>query len=410
MGGSPEETSLATTVAGDCAARCHMEDDAKRRDWADLVTAGNQVLARRSGALVSRGLRALSGRESSRPNKANEEDIFRELGKALTSSLQLDQVLRTIIDKIDELLRPDAWSLLLLDDPKKELYVELAVGRGSEQLKDVRLKIGQGIAGWVAERGETLIVPDINQDKRFASALDLAVSTEARSIAAVPVSLRENCLGVIELFNSVGPNGFEQKDVAVLEALAGFAAIALENASQAKRIHELTITDEATSLYNARHLGFVLDSEVYRSQKYGYEFSLLCIDLDSLQELKKSLSYTLFIRLMNELGQEFKQALRLIDFAFYYGDGEFMVLLPQTAKDDGRLIARRLHKFFRDASWLGAESQNVRLPARVAVAAFPQDAKTKTDLLHALDETMYLLKGSSPVGVAAANSGVLPPL
>lgn len=387
-----------------------MDTDDRRGDANRIVAGNKQALAHRSSALVSRGLRALSGRDSARPTKPSEEDIFRELGKALTSSLQLDQVLRTIMDKIDELLRPDAWSLLLLDDSKAELHVELAVGQGSEQLKDVRLKFGQGIAGWVAEHGETLIVSDVSQDTRFSSALDLGANTDARSIAAVPVRFRQNCLGVIELFNPASPDGFEQKDVAVLEALADFAAIALENASHVKRIHELTITDEATGLYNARHLGFILDTEVYRSQRYGYEFSLVCIDLDSLQELKKSLSYTLFTKLMNELGQDFKQALRLIDFAFYYGEGEFMVLLPQTPKDDGRLIARRLHRFFRDTSWLRAEGQNVRLPARVAVAAFPQDAKTKADLLQALDETMYFLKTSSAAGGAAANSEVLPPL
>lgn len=387
-----------------------MDTDDSRVDSNQIVAGSNRGLAQRSSALVSRGLRALSGRDSSRPTKASEEDIFRELGKALTSSLQLDQVLRTIMDKIDELLRPDAWSLLLLDDSKKELHVELAVGQGSEELRDVRLKFGQGIAGWVAERGETLIVSDVSQDTRFSSALDLGANTEARSIAAVPVRFHENCLGVIELLNSASPDGFEQKDVAVLEALADFAAIALENASHVKRIHELTITDEATGLYNARHLGFILDTEVYRSQRYGYEFSLVCIDLDSLQELKKSLSYAFFTQLMNELGQEFKRALRLIDFGFYYGDGEFMILLPQTTKDDGRLIARRLHKFFRDTSWLRAEGQNVRLPARIAVAAFPQDAKTKADLLQALDETMYFLKTSSAAGVAAANSEALPPL
>jgi diguanylate cyclase (GGDEF)-like protein len=379
-------------------------------DSAAIVSGGKQTLAQRSAALVSRGLRALSGRDSSRVTSASEEDVFRELGKALTSSLQLDQVLRTIMEKIDELLRPDAWSLLLLDDSKQELHVELAVGKGSEQLKDVRVKFGQGIAGWVAERGKTLIVPDVSQDARFSSALDLGANLEARSLVAVPVRFRESCLGVIELSNSASRDGFEQRDVAVLEALADFAAIALENAGHVKRIHELTITDEATGLYNARHLGIILDTEVYRSQRYGYEFSLVCIDLESLQDLKKSLSYSLFSQLMNELGQAFKQVLRLIDFGFYYGDGEFMVLLPQTAKDDGRLIARRLHKFFRDASWLGVEGQNVRLPSRVAVAAFPEDAKTKGDLLHRLHETMYLLKKSSPDGVGAADSGILPPL
>src|SRR6267142_1746185 len=86
-----------------------------------------------------------------------EVAVFQELGKALTSSLQLDQVLRTIMEKIDEFLRPDNWSLLLLDEAKQELYFELAVGKASQALKDVRIKMGQGIAGWVAQHGETVV-------------------------------------------------------------------------------------------------------------------------------------------------------------------------------------------------------------------------------------------------------------
>src|SRR2546430_17527540 len=86
--------------------------------------------------------------------EAGEIAVFHELGKALTSSLQLDQVLRTIMEKIDEFLRPDTWSLLLVDEMKQELYFELAVGKASQALKDVRIKMGQGIAGWVAKHGD----------------------------------------------------------------------------------------------------------------------------------------------------------------------------------------------------------------------------------------------------------------
>src|SRR5713226_1280092 len=93
--------------------------------------------------------------------EAGEVAVFHELGKALTSSLQLDQVLRTILEKIDEFLRPDTWSLLLLDEAEQDLYFELAVGKGAQALKDVRIKMGQGIAGWVAQHGEAVIVPDV---------------------------------------------------------------------------------------------------------------------------------------------------------------------------------------------------------------------------------------------------------
>jgi hypothetical protein len=64
----------------------------------------------------------------------SEVSVFHELGKALTSSLQLDQVLRTIMDKINEVLRPDTWSLLLMDVDRNELYFQIATGRGAESL------------------------------------------------------------------------------------------------------------------------------------------------------------------------------------------------------------------------------------------------------------------------------------
>src|SRR6202162_3417806 len=99
----------------------------------------------------------------SEQREKGEVAVFQELGKALTSSLQLDQVLRTIMEKIDEFLRPDNWSLLLLDEAKQELYFELAVGKASQALKDVRIKIGQGIAGWVAQHGEAVVVPDTSK-------------------------------------------------------------------------------------------------------------------------------------------------------------------------------------------------------------------------------------------------------
>ena len=84
----------------------------------------------------------------------SEVTVFRELGKALTSSLQLDQVLRTIMEKINEVLHPDTWSLLLMDLAKNELYFQIATGQGAEALKDMRIKVGQGVAGWVAQSGE----------------------------------------------------------------------------------------------------------------------------------------------------------------------------------------------------------------------------------------------------------------
>jgi diguanylate cyclase (GGDEF)-like protein len=340
--------------------------------------------------------------------EAGEVAIFQELGKALTSSLQLDQVLRTIMEKIDEFLRPDNWSLLLLDQAKQELYFELVVGKASPSLKDVRIKIGQGIAGWVAQNGETVVVPDTAKDTRFFGQVDEKTKTETQSIVAVPVMFRDTCLGVIELINCMGPDGFDNRDLKLLEALADFAAIALENARHVKRIHELTITDDCTTLYNARHMGFILDTEIYRSQRYNYEFSLVFIDLDHFKQVNDTHGHLVGSRLLAEIGNALKNKCRLIDFAFRYGGDEFVLLLPQTSKDNALNVARRLHKMIRESVWLASEGLNIKVTTSLGVASYPVDSRSKEGLLHLADEAMYLVKNTSRDSVAAANLGVLP--
>ena len=342
--------------------------------------------------------------------EAGEVAVFQELGKALTSSLQLDQVLRTIMEKIDEFLRPDNWSLLLLDEAKQELYFELAVGKASQALKDVRVKMGQGIAGWVAQNGQTVVVPDTSKDTRFFGKVDEKTKTETQSIVAVPVKFREHCLGVIELINCIGPGGFDQRDLKLLEALSDFAAIALENARHVKRIHELTITDDCTSLFNARHMSAILETEIYRSQRYNYEFSLVFIDLDHFKQVNDTHGHLVGSRLLAEIGNSLKMHARLIDFAFRYGGDEFVLLLPQTSKENAMNVARRMHKLIRDTVWLQPEGLNIRLTPSLGLASYPVDSRTKEGLLHLADEAMYLVKNTARNSVAAANVGILPPI
>src|SRR5256886_2854048 len=314
--------------------------------------------------------------------EAGEIAVFHELGKALTSSLQLDQVLRTIMEKIDEFLRPDNWSLLLLDEAKQELYFELAVGKASQALKDVRVKVGQGIAGWVAQRGETVVVPDTSKDTRFFAKVDEKTKTETQSIVAVPVRFRDTCLGVIELINCIGPEGFDPRDLKLLEALSDFAAIALENARHVKRIHELTITDDCTSLYNARHMSVILETEIYRSQRYNYEFSLIFVDLDHFKQVNDTQGHLVGSRLLADIGNALKQHCRLIDFAFRYGGDEFVLLLPQTSKENALHVARRLHALIRGTEWLASRRLNLRVTAGMGVASYPIDLRTKERHLY----------------------------
>src|ERR1700741_968565 len=120
--------------------------------------------------------------------QSQELTIFHDVAKALTSSLDLDSILQTIMEKMAEYFRPDTWSLLMVDEGHDELYFAIAVGEAAEALKSVRLKVGEGIAGWVAKHGEKLMVPDVYTDPRFAKRIDQTTQWETRSIICIPLN------------------------------------------------------------------------------------------------------------------------------------------------------------------------------------------------------------------------------
>src|SRR5436305_5587143 len=154
--------------------------------------------------------------------KVQELGIYHDVAKALTSSLDLDSILQTIMEKMAEYFRPDNWSLLMVDEQRNELYFAIAVGPASESLKNVRLKVGEGIAGWVAKNGERVVVPDVYTDIRFAKRIDEMTQWQTRSIICVPLRSKHRVLGVIQLIN-VNMEGFSDHEF-FLQSLCDFAA------------------------------------------------------------------------------------------------------------------------------------------------------------------------------------------
>src|SRR5213595_1456106 len=338
--------------------------------------------------------------------KVQEITIFHDVAKALTSSLDLDSILQTIMEKMAEYFRPDTWSLLMVDEEKNELYFAIAVGTAAETLKNVRLKVGEGIAGWVAKHGERLIVPDVYTDPRFAKRIDEMTKLETRSMICVPLRSKLRVLGVIQLVN-VNMEQFQNPELFFLQSLCDYAAIAIENARWVEKIQELTITDDCTGLYNARHLYKTLETEVYRSSRFGYEFSVLFIDLDHFKQVNDTHGHLIGSKLLAEIGYLIKAQLRLIDYAFRYGGDEFVILLPQTGKDPALVVARRLRDTLRTSTFCQEEGLNLNVRASMGVATFPHDAKTPHDIIRQADEMMYLVKNTSRDNIGIAQRGVM---
>lgn len=328
---------------------------------------------------------------------------FNEIGKALTSSLNLSEVLEIVMKKISELLEPKNWSLLLTDQKTGEMVFEIAVGKGSEKLRGLRLKPGEGIAGWVAREKTPLLVPDVASDERFSDKADSISNFKTRSIVCVPLVVRDRCLGVIELINKVEEEGsFGDEDLLVLTTLADYTAIAIENAINFKRVQELTITDDLTGLYNSRFLQARIEYEVERSRRFDNPLSLIFLDLDYFKDVNDRYGHLSGSRLLKEVAEILTGQIRSVDMACRYGGDEFIILMPHTSKTSAMVVAEKLRRSLREHSFHIDNGVELKVTGSFGVATYPSDAKDKDDLIRLADKAMYEVKDRNRDAVAEA--------
>jgi diguanylate cyclase (GGDEF)-like protein len=314
-----------------------------------------------------------------------------EVGKALTSSLELPQVLQLVMQKVVELLQPSHASLMLLEDDGT-LRFQVVAGGADQGLVGERLADGEGIAGEAARTGEPLLVADVRTDPQFSARMDQKLGFETRSVLALPLRARERTLGVIELVNGPDDAAFSSADLDTLTALGDYAAIAVENARNFARVQELTVVDEHTGLYNARHLRTVLEGEVRRAQRFHRPLSLVFIDLDHFKQVNDTHGHVVGSNVLRELGARLRKHLRGTDVPTRYGGDEFAVLLPETDPDAAVRAAERWRRAVT-AEPFGAESGlSLRVTASFGVATVPDHALTAEALLHAADTAMYRAK------------------
>ncbi len=332
--------------------------------------------------------------------------VFHDVARALTSSLDLDSILGAIMQQMEQFFEPESWSLLIVDEDKHNLYYAVAAGKSLGD-RDQRVALGEGIAGWVAQQGEPLIVSEPGNDARFTSHPGSSPLSSVRSAICLPLRSREHTLGVIELLN-YRVSTLTGETMAFLQVLSDYAAIAIQNVRAFERIQELTITDDCTGLFNSRHLFSVMETELERSRRFALPFSLIFIDLDHFKRVNDVHGHLTGSRLLAEIAGTIKHSVRGIDSAFRYGGDEFIVLLPQTTKDAALEVTQRLLHGLRDTRYLLEEGLNLRMMASFGIACYPEDGSSVQEIIGAADEMMYLVKNASRGSIAVAKRGLIP--
>lgn len=178
--------------------------------------------------------------------RVKQSSTLMELSAILNSTLQISEVLRLAVEAATRLMECEVGSLLLLNEKCDELVFEVALGERGREVKEVRLKVGEGIAGWVAKTGRSTIVTDVRGDPRFSRRVDTRTHFTTRDMICVSVKSRERIIGVLQAINRRTEHPFDTEDQRLFESLARQVGIAIENARLYEQVKETFFSTAAT--------------------------------------------------------------------------------------------------------------------------------------------------------------------
>ena len=307
--------------------------------------------------------------------------FFTEMGKAITSAKSLNEVMVQVMEKIGTIFAPLNWTLLLRNRKTGILRFKLVIGENADKLKNKTLPKGEGIAGWIAEAGQAVIIEDVSKDKRFSDSTDKFTGFKTESIIGVPLKSGGKVFGVIELINKINGEHFTPFELQVLSTIADFAAIAIEKAYYFRALKKLASVDSLTGVLNRRSLEKTLELEIERCKRYGTPLSLLWIDIDKFKEINDKYGHLAGDRVLKLTSEILVQNVRASDSVYRYGGDEFIVVLPSTNRDNAEHSRRRI---LDELEKHNAESDDLSFSFSIGLySAEPDDVSeilSKTDL------------------------------
>ena len=257
-----------------------------------------------------------------------------------------------------------------------------------------RVRLGEGLVGRVAERRLPLIVRDGARDARAAEAERRDWPEAPFSLLLLPLVIGGAPVGVVQ-FERDGLHPYTRRDLERVRALAGQAAAAIVNGQQHRAVTTQAVTDGLTGLFNRRHVQAALESEQRRAQRYGHPLSVIMLDIDTFKSYNDTYGHTQGDVLIKMVASLLRASVRGVDIVGRYGGEEFIILMPETTKEEAGYTAERLRHAVASATFPGFADDPEMVVLKtisLGVATLPEDAADTEMLVTLADQALYQAK------------------
>ena len=330
-----------------------------------------------------------------------------EIGRAIASTIELDELWELIYQQTCRLMEVSAFYIALYDREKEELYNVLNLLNGQPRPRgEKHHRFGKGRTEYIIRTSKPLLILGEIQ-ATYDRLCIVSADKSTKSFAGVPIAVGGKMIGVLAVQNYERDDAYDEHTIELLSAIANQAAIAIENARLYEKTQQLAITDGLTGLYNYRHFYETLENELQRSKRYQLSFSLIILDIDNFKAYNDRHGHLAGDNLLMELAQLMSRMARTPDTLARYGGEEFTIILPETDTEQARSLAQRLLddvKKHRFAIQDGKQTIG-RLTISLGVATYPHHAHSAKALVDAADMAMLQAKRAGKNRVAVLRDG-----
>jgi len=334
--------------------------------------------------------------------REEELSVINKSSSILSSSLDIQEIFGSFIEELKNVIDVHWASIVLIEDSDL-CCVALSSPEGSNYQIGERIPMEGSGTGWVITQKKLFIEPDLAQERYFQTGENF-YKQGLRSMVYLPLLSKGKVIGSF-IVASKKPHAYSQRNLKLLEQLAAQIVMPLENARLYAQAEHKARIDELTGLLNRRSLDEMIDTEISRHSRYGGVFSLAIIDLDSFKAYNDTYGHLSGDKLLRQIGNIIKNAIRNADNAFRYGGDEFAILLPQTSIDAALQVTERVRKKIAG----GVDSGKINVTASIGLASWPDDGISHTDIIAAADVILYRAKRDGGNQSYCA-SGALTPL
>lgn len=272
--------------------------------------------------------------------------IILGISRGLSHRTNIQKTLDEICTHVDRYFAPKHMAFLLVEPETGDLTFNYVLGDLAEMVTGKKLRKGKGLAGWVADTGEPLLIEDTATDPRFAAQFLTAKTKDCSTLMAVPVKSGDLVYGVLELIDTRSGAFFSQADLLDLSVIGEVTSVSLERAYYFQAMRRMAETDQLTGLANKRSFDRYMEREIEVCKRYGTPSSVLILTLENLRKLNEDHGATTVDKIIQMIASVLGDELRKVDVPCRIASNRFGVIMPNTVKvaamDVGQRINSRL--------------------------------------------------------------------